>query len=48
MWFGAKNGLNRFDGSSFKLFQNNPDDPKSLQRNYIESLHEFYGALWVQ
>tara|TARA_R110002049_G_scaffold9962_2_gene49682 strand:+ start:60401 stop:64351 length:3951 start_codon:yes stop_codon:yes gene_type:complete len=47
MWFGTKNGLNRFDGYSFRLFQNNPDDPKSLKGNYIESLHEFDGILWV-
>ena len=47
MWFGTKNGLNRFDGSSFRLFQNTPDDPKSLQGNYIETLYEFDNALWV-
>ena len=47
MWFGTKNGLNRFDGYSFRLFQNNPDDPKSLQGNYIGFLHEYNNTMWV-
>nr|WP_222942471.1 hybrid sensor histidine kinase/response regulator transcription factor [Arenibacter arenosicollis] len=47
MWFGTKNGLNRFDGYTFKLFQNNPEDTKSLHGTYIECLHEFEDVLWV-
>ncbi|MBD0825167.1 hybrid sensor histidine kinase/response regulator transcription factor [Aestuariibaculum marinum] len=47
MWFGTKNGLNRFDGYSFKLFQNNPEDSKSIQGNSIGALHEFNNTLWV-
>ena len=47
LWFGTKNGLNRFDGYTFRLFQNNPDDPKSLKGSYIESLHENGNTLWV-
>ena len=47
MWFGTKNGLNRFDGYSFRLFQNNPEDPKSLQGNNIGCLHEYDNAIWV-
>jgi signal transduction histidine kinase/ligand-binding sensor domain-containing protein/DNA-binding response OmpR family regulator len=47
MWFGTKNGLNRFDGYSFKLFQNNTEDTNSLNGTYIECLHEFDAVLWV-
>ncbi|MDO1512182.1 two-component regulator propeller domain-containing protein [Maribacter confluentis] len=47
LWFGTKNGLNRFDGYNFRLFQNNPDDPKSIKGNYIESLHENDSIIWV-
>ncbi|UOB16034.1 hybrid sensor histidine kinase/response regulator transcription factor [Abyssalbus ytuae] len=47
LWFGTKNGLNRFDGYTFKVFQNNPDDPKSLKGYHIESLHEFNDNIWV-
>lgn len=47
MWFGTKNGLNRFDGYTFKLFQNNSEDPKSLHGTYIHCLHEYEDLLWV-
>lgn len=47
MWFGTKNGLNRFDGFTFKLYQNNPDNPKSLKGNYVECVHEFDNSIWV-
>ncbi|WP_445738266.1 hybrid sensor histidine kinase/response regulator transcription factor [Mariniflexile sp.] len=47
IWFGTKDGLNRFDGYNFKIFQNNPDDPKSLGSNFIECLHEYNDSLWI-
>ena len=48
MWFGTKDGLNRFDGYSFKVFKNKPADSNSLYTNSIRSLHEdAQGALWV-
>ena len=47
LWFGTKNGLNRFDGYTFRLFQNDPDTPKSLKGNYVECLHEFDNTIWV-
>ncbi|WP_316828121.1 two-component regulator propeller domain-containing protein [Pedobacter miscanthi] len=40
MWFGTPNGLNRFDGSTFKVFLNNPTDSQSLGSNRIVSLCE--------
>ncbi|WP_222845701.1 hybrid sensor histidine kinase/response regulator transcription factor [Flavilitoribacter nigricans] len=46
MWFGTKNGLNRFDGYTFKLFQKDPSDPRSLLGSYVQCLHE-YGPMWV-
>ncbi|HEY2400350.1 MAG TPA: two-component regulator propeller domain-containing protein, partial [Steroidobacteraceae bacterium] len=30
MWFGTQYGLNRYDGSRFKVFKHEPDDPGSL------------------
>ncbi|MEW2921635.1 two-component regulator propeller domain-containing protein [Muricauda sp. ANG21] len=47
LWFGTKDGLNRFDGYSFKIFQYDANNPKSLGSNFIECLHEYKGKLWV-
>ena len=35
LWLGTANGLNRFDGLSFKVFRNNPDQPQTIPGNYI-------------
>ncbi|MDP5201770.1 two-component regulator propeller domain-containing protein [Flavobacterium sp. DG2-3] len=47
MWFGTKDGLNRFDGYRFKTYRNNGDPVHSLGSNYIQSLHEHNGTIWV-
>jgi len=40
MWFGTRNGLNRFDGIQFKIFKNNSKELKSIGSNSILSLYE--------
>ena len=40
LWFGTKNGLNRFDGYNFKIFKNDPNHKKSIGNNYIHALCE--------
>jgi len=40
LWFGTKDGLNRFDGSTFKIFRNDPDQPGSIGNNFIHCLFE--------
>lgn len=35
MWFGTKNGINRFDGYNFKAYQFNKKRPGSLGNNFI-------------
>lgn len=48
MWFGTKDGLNRFDGYSFKTFHNDPDDPNGLGSNMVRALFEDQeGIIWV-
>lgn len=48
LWFGTKDGLNRFDGYSFKIFRNNPLDPGSIGNNFIHCLYEDRnGVIWV-
>src|ERR1035437_2610269 len=34
MWFATGDGLNRFDGTNFKVFKFEPDNPYSLPSNY--------------
>jgi signal transduction histidine kinase/ligand-binding sensor domain-containing protein/CheY-like chemotaxis protein len=40
IWFGTKDGLNRYDGYSFKVYQHNPFDTTTLSANYITALFE--------
>lgn len=48
LWFGTRNGLNRFDGHSFRIFRSNPSDPASIGSNSILSLFEDKDErLWV-
>ncbi|MFA6083899.1 two-component regulator propeller domain-containing protein [Mucilaginibacter sp.] len=48
MWFGSRNGLNRFDGNVFKLFGNKLGDSTSIGSNSIFSLYEDRSeTLWV-
>lgn len=48
MWFGTRDGLNRFDGLSYKIFRNNPMDSTSIGNNAILSLAEDTNQqIWV-
>ncbi|SHF41060.1 ligand-binding sensor domain-containing protein [Pedobacter caeni] len=48
MWFGTKDGLNRFDGYSFKTYRHDPADPASLGNDKIYSLlSDKTAGLWV-
>jgi hypothetical protein len=41
MWFGTGDGLNKYDGSSFKVFKPNPSQPaRSFQNGFIMGLCE--------
>ncbi|MDZ7362715.1 MAG: response regulator [candidate division KSB1 bacterium] len=48
IWFGTKDGLNRYDGYSFTVYQHNPFDLTSLSANYITALFEdSRGVIWI-
>ena len=47
MWFGTKDGLNRFDGYNYKIFRHDSSDLHSLGSNFIRCLHEWKDAIWV-
>lgn len=40
MWFGTRDGLNRFDGVSYKIFKTDPSNVYSIGNNAIMSLAE--------
>nr|WP_294902913.1 hybrid sensor histidine kinase/response regulator transcription factor [uncultured Lacibacter sp.] len=48
MWFGTKDGLNRYDGYSFKVYTYDSYNPNSISNNNINRLFEdSKGRLWV-
>jgi signal transduction histidine kinase/ligand-binding sensor domain-containing protein/DNA-binding response OmpR family regulator len=48
MWFATDDGLNRFDGTNFKVYRNLNRDTTSIRANEILALHEDKrGNLWV-
>lgn len=40
MWFGTSEGLNKFDGTNFTLYANNPNDSGSIVNNNINAIFE--------
>lgn len=48
MWFGTVNGLYRFDGYRFKLYESRDDDQSTLASNTIHKLFiDDEGVFWV-
>lgn len=48
IWVGTNGGLTRYDGTSFRAYQNNQEDSASLSNNYVTTLAEDKdGNLWI-
>ncbi|HEX9974760.1 MAG TPA: two-component regulator propeller domain-containing protein [bacterium] len=48
LWFGTNEGLNKYDGNNFTVFQPDPDDPHSISANLIRCiLEDSKGNFWI-
>jgi signal transduction histidine kinase/ligand-binding sensor domain-containing protein/DNA-binding response OmpR family regulator len=48
MWFGTYDGLNRYDGHTFKVFRNIIGDSTSLQDNHVSNIEsDALHNLWI-
>ena len=48
LWFGTRDGLNRYDGYNLKVYRHHPRDPTSLSDSKVLTLYEDRDSiLWV-
>src|SRR5579859_3867293 len=48
MWFGTREGLNRYDGYTFTVYKNKVGDDTSLSNNLVNAIVEdAKGYLWI-
>lgn len=47
IWIGTQEGLNRFDGSTFKVYKTDYESENSICGNYIEKLLEFDNYIFI-
>lgn len=48
MWFGTRDGLNKYDGYKFTVYRNNPKNKNSISNNYVPAIIESSnGDLWI-
>ncbi len=47
MWFGTSNGLNRFDGSGFKIYNRQHQNARALTNDYISCVAESKTGIWI-
>ncbi len=48
MWFGTEDGLNMYDGYSFRIFSNDPEDSSTISNNIILSMAiDPLNRLWI-
>jgi len=48
LWFGTRNGLNRYDGYRFVVYKHKKNNPNSLSNNVIRSIcKDRSGNLWI-
>ncbi len=48
LWIGTMDGLNRFDGTNFKIYRHNPADSTTVSDSFIHGVFErSNGELWI-
>src|SRR5258706_6520106 len=48
MWFGTRDGLNRYDGYQFVIYRYDSKDSNSISDNYIQYIYEDRDQnLWI-
>lgn len=48
LWFGSQYGLHRWDGNQFKTYLHDPNNPRSISGDYIETIFVAKdGTLWI-
>ncbi len=48
MWFGSEEGLSKFDGSRFTVYNHNAADTATIRSNYVMAIYEDrQGRLWI-
>jgi two-component system sensor histidine kinase ChiS len=48
IWIGTQDGLNRYDGYTFKIFRPGSDDPQSINDRWINTLfQDKQGYIWI-
>jgi class 3 adenylate cyclase/ligand-binding sensor domain-containing protein/predicted metal-dependent HD superfamily phosphohydrolase len=48
IWIGTQDGLNRFDGTTFKIFKHIVNNPASLSSSYINDIeYDNKGMMWI-
>jgi ligand-binding sensor domain-containing protein len=48
MWFGTRDGLNKYDSYQFTVYKNSVDDTSSISNNFITYIIEDKkGMIWI-
>jgi ligand-binding sensor domain-containing protein len=48
LWLGTHDGLNKYDGYNFTIYNHEPNDPSSLSSNIIHTIYQDRsGVLWI-